>query len=310
MGIQNRDYYREDRRPSWNAVWGQSGYKWLIAINVAVFLLQLFIVRSQPVEAGDGIFYTSRVQVVTEALDLNPTAVIHGEVWRLLTYAFCHDTGNLLHIVFNMLFLAWLGSTLEAMYGTREFVLFYLVAAVVSGLTFMAIELLLHNGSPAIGASGAVLAVTALYALHFPRQEVFLFGLIRMQIRFLVLMYLIFDLLPVLSALSGQGGGDGIAHAAHLGGLVFGYVYYRSGMRLERLSANMNLKRIRPKRWWKHSDAVRIYQPPQEMEQNLDRKVDVILEKIQEHGESSLTDHERELLRKASERYKGNQRNR
>lgn len=291
MGIYNRDYFRNDQRrfsPSWLA----SGYKVLIAANVVVYVLQL--VSPQ----------------VTDLFELAPGSVLQGQVWRLVTYAFCHDPHSPLHILFNMLFLAWFGATLERMYGTREFLLFYFVAAFASGLAFFALALALGNPTPAIGASGAVMAVVVLYAIHFPRDEVYLLGLIRLQIRFLVLFYLIFDLWPVLAALGGESRSDGVAHAAHLGGLAFGCAYYYFGLRIDRAFdtfKRFQLPRIRVK---KPPESIRLYDPSAERTENLNVKVDAILEKIQAHGEASLTEQEREILRTASQRYKENLRNR
>ena len=101
--------------------------------------------------------------------------VYQGQVWRLLTHAFCHDRYGVFHILFNMLFLYWFGCTLESMYGSREFLLFYLAAAVFAGLAFVGLDLYTGSRIPGIGASGAVMAVTMLYAMHFPRDTDFCF---------------------------------------------------------------------------------------------------------------------------------------
>ena len=291
-----------------------SAYKWLIAANVIVYLLQIFVRTTQLVPVDETHVVRVHAQIVTSALDLSPDSVLHGQVWRLLTYAFCHDVNSILHIVFNMLFLVWFGAMLERMYGTREFLLFYLAAAVVSGLAFLALALVLGDPTPAVGASGAVMAIMALYAVHFPRDEIFLFGLIRIQIRFFVLFYLVFDLFPVLTALSGNGQTDGVAHAAHLGGLAFGFLYHYFGLRLDRgwdVFKGLRAPRMRMR---KPPESVRLYEPSTAeftpRSENLETKVDAILAKIQAHGEASLTDQERETLRMASQQYKENMRNR
>jgi membrane associated rhomboid family serine protease len=292
MGIYNRDYFRSDNRPLSEGFLA-SGYKWLVAINVVVFICQVIVPE------------------VTEFLDLAPVAVLHGQVWRMLTYAFCHSPADVLHIVFNMLFLVWFGATLERMYGTREFVRFYLASAVVSGLANLLLAILLHDGTPTIGASGAVMAVLMLYAIHFPRDEMYLL-LFRLQVRYVVLLYVIFDLFPLLQVLGGRGRTDNVAHMVHLGGLAFGYLYYYFGLRLDRgwLSLKgLRAPRLRIKR---PPESIRIFEPyeTQEHNENLDVKVDAILAKIQAHGEASLTEQERETLRRASQRYKENLRNR
>jgi membrane associated rhomboid family serine protease len=293
MGIYNRDYFRNDNRPLGQGFLA-SGFKWIIAANVAVYVLQLVT-----------------ADVVTDYLDLKPSAVLHGEVWRLVTYAFCHSRHDPLHILFNMLFLYWFGATLERMYGTREFVLFYFAGAFVSGVANFALSIVLRDNSPAIGASGAVMAVLMLYAIHFPRDEMY-FLLFRLQVRFVVLIYVVYDLWPVLRAMGGDGRTDNVAHMAHLGGLAFGYAYHHFGMRLDRgwgSLKNLRAPRIRLKR---PPESIRIYEPHKEEDrnENLDVKVDAILAKIQAHGEASLTDQERETLKRASLRYKENMRNR
>jgi len=309
MGIYSRDYVRDDRR-GWSASggWGTPGCRWIIVANIVVFVLQ--IVTTRPTQMiVDGEMFLRRVSPVTQVLELDPQRVFHGEIWRLVTYAFCHAADGrefVWHILFNMLFIGWWGTTLERMYGTREFVLFYLTAAMASGLAFLGLSWLQGDPTPAIGASGAVMAIMALYAIFFPRDEIFLFFLLRVQIRFVVLAYLVFDLLPVLQSLSGAGNGDGVAHAAHLGGLAFGFAYHRFAWRIERLGASFSL--LLNRRAWIRPRHVKVYRPPEEAPQNFDLKVDAILDKIHAQGEASLTDQERDILRKASERYKSNQR--
>ena len=91
---------------------------------------------------------------VTSLLELDPESVLGGQVWRLVTYGFCHDPHSPLHILFNMLFVLWFGATLERMYGTREFVLFYLAAVVISGVAFLALALRSTNARRRSGPLG------------------------------------------------------------------------------------------------------------------------------------------------------------
>src|SRR5205085_5681778 len=106
MGIYDRDYYRREG-PSILASFTERGKicKWLVLFNVALFVLQL-LTRS------------SATWNVTEHLALTKDQVLHGQVWRLLTYAFLH--GDFWHILFNMLFLWWFGTDIEDLYGPRE----------------------------------------------------------------------------------------------------------------------------------------------------------------------------------------------
>ena len=292
MGIYNRDYFRSDNRPLGEGFLA-SAFKWIIAANVVVYICQLIVPE------------------VTDLFDLSPTAVLHGQVWRLVTYAFCHEPGNPFHILFNMLFLFWFGATLERMYGTREFMLFYFAAAIISGLAFLVLAIVMQDRTPAIGASGAVMAVVMLYAIHFPRDEMYFF-LFRVQIRFLVLFYIVVDLWPVLRAIRGEAPSDGVAHSAHLGGLAFGFLYHYFQLRLDHGLGRLKGFRAPRIRIEKPPESVRLFDPyeAEDHTDNLDVKVDAILAKIQAHGEASLTEQERETLRKASQRYKENLRNR
>jgi membrane associated rhomboid family serine protease len=249
-----------------------------------------------------------RVSVLQEWFQLDTRKVIqHWQVWRLVTHAFCHDRYGIFHIFFNMLFLYWFGCTLEAMYGSREFLLFYLAAAVVAGLAFVGLDL--HTGSttPGIGASGAVMAVAMLYALHFPRETFYIFWAIHVEMRWLILFYVIWDLHPVLLALSGDRFHSGIAHAAHLGGLAFGFAYGWYQWRLEPLRAwippwrRTRSRGPRPVVAWEPRPAPA---PDADMQ-----RVDRLLQKIHESGKESLSDEERAFLDHASERMR-NRRNR
>jgi len=331
MGIENRDYFRDSSGYSDGGGWGFGSVtpvcKYLLIANIAVFVGQIFLARDYtPAEVAAlveeyqesypelskehilELLATRRVDVVAEWLQLEtPKVVGQAQVWRLLTCAFCHSREGPWHILCNMLFLFWFGKTLEAMYGSREFLLFYLTAAVAASLAYVGLDLVTGEIAPAIGASGAVMAVVMLYAMHFPRERLFLFFVFPVEIRWLVLMYVIFDLHPVLLALAGESYFDGVAHAAHLGGLAFGYVYRKWNVRLETY-----WERIRMPRFDRLVGArrhIRIFQPSGEGKQErVDAEVDRLLAKISDQGEDSLTDREREVLQKASERYKNQRR--
>ena len=298
MGIQSRDYIRDSGDPSGYGSGTGESWKKLVVVTVVVFVLQL-LTRSDRGILGA----TSLVQ---DWLALDPDKVMQGQIWRFITYAFCHETSSdlPLHILFNMLFLWWFGKTLESIYGSREFLLFYLAAAFVAGLAFFGLALVLKDSSPAIGASGGVMAVVMVYAMHFPRQRIYIWGIIPIEIRWLVAAYVVFDLLPVLRMLSdGPGAADGVAHAAHLGGLAFGFLYKKQDWRLSGLLAGW--KRPRFRRVVGPRSKVRLYNPPQrEPKESFDAQVDAVLEKISKTGEASLDDRERDILKAASQRYK------
>jgi membrane associated rhomboid family serine protease len=302
MGFEDRDYsrgtggdygYGGSYTGSYRAGGVAPVVKWLIIINVAVFVLQLVWTTGGNRPVG------LRESVIQGWLELspNPKNIAFGP-WRLITYAFCHSIVDIWHIVMNMYFLYIFGRTLERMYGSREFLTFYLISALIGGVAFVGFALAMDNASPVVGASGAVMAVMMLYALHFPHEVIYILGIIPVPIWLLVGLYVILNVYPVLFAL-GQGQAHGnVAHAAHLGGLAFGYVYWQQKLRLSRLFEGFRFRLPRRK-----PSGVRLYTPPTTND-NLSEQVDAILDKIHREGEVSLTDREREILKEASRRLK------
>src|SRR6516165_3924140 len=135
MGIYDRDYYRREGPSFLGTLTNRAPVcKWLIVINLVLFIAQL-----ATLERDAETHQITSLGAFTEALDLNAGQVLHqGQVWRLLTHAFLHSPTDIWHIVFNMLFLWWLGHELEEMYGSREFLTLYLLSAVVAGACFVA----------------------------------------------------------------------------------------------------------------------------------------------------------------------------
>jgi membrane associated rhomboid family serine protease len=301
MGLHDREYYRNSPAGGGGSFGGDSSSIWfrLIVANVAVFVLQLLTLDAF---RGGG---------VTGWLEMDPERVIHGfQFWRLLTYAFCHDPNDIWHLIGNMLFLYICGRQVEPIYGAREFLRMYLAAAVLAGVCYLAFGLATDLSNPMLGASGAVMAVAMLCALYYPTMEIIVMFVLPVQLRWIVAAYVVYDLYPVLAAL---GGGrfqmDDVAHSAHLGGLLYGYLYKRFDLRFSRLFADGGwpwFRQLVPARVTSRGRKVRLYKPPEERESpaDLERKVDEILAKISEKGESSLTDAEREVLKEASRRYK------
>lgn len=182
--------------------------KVLIAANVAVFVLNLIV--------GD---------VMTLRLGLSPQAVFTQlALWQPFTYMFLHSTTSFSHILFNMLALWMFGTELERTWGTRFFTKYYLI----TGLGAAATILLFSTFSSAVyygltvGASGAIYGLLLAFAMYFP-QRIILLLIFPVPARIAVA---ILGAIAFLSSMSGPGGG--VAHSAHLGGLVVGYLYLKS----------------------------------------------------------------------------------
>ncbi|HTM30960.1 MAG TPA: rhomboid family intramembrane serine protease [Vicinamibacterales bacterium] len=163
---------------------------------------------------------------MTLKLGLSPKDVFTGfAIWQPFTYMFLHDTSGFGHILFNMLALWMFGTELERTWGTRFFTKFYLVTGVGAAAT----TLLLSLVSPAIyysltvGASGAIYGLLMAWAMYFPHRTILFWGIFPIPARVFVF---IMGAIAFLSSLGGPG--SGVAHIAHLGGLVVGYLYLKS----------------------------------------------------------------------------------
>jgi membrane associated rhomboid family serine protease len=246
-----------------------------------------------------------RTSIVQEWFELSPKKTIEqGQIWRLVTSTFCHDRYGLWHILFNMLLLYWFGQRLEQMYGSAEFLLFYLAAAICASLAYVALAYYEGSTIPSIGASGPIMGVMMLYVVHYPFEQFLLFWFVPIPLWALLSFYVVYDIHPVLLALAGDQMFTGVAHASHLGGLAFGFLYWRTGCRLEPL-----LDRILPARPGGKSRPRMSREPvihkfvPRDGD--LTDRVDEVLKKISEQGTASLTEAERDLLIEAAAKYRG-----
>ena len=198
--------------------------KILLIANVVVFLLNLIV--------GD---------VMTLRLGLSPQAIFEQwALWQPVTYMFLHSTGGIGHLLFNMLALWMFGTELERTWGTRFFTKYYFITGVGAAATTLAASLIFDGVyySVTVGASGAIYGLLVAYAIYFPHRTIY-YIIFPIPARVFVI---IAGAIAFLSSLGGASGG--IAHAAHLGGLVVGY-FYLKGLR----SRPMDELKYRYLRW-------------------------------------------------------------
>ena len=186
----------------------------LLFANIAGFVLQSF---AGPLIVGYFALWPFNTPV-------NAYPVGAGfQPWQLVTYAFLH--GNLTHLLFNMLALYMFGSDLERVFGPRRFTQYYFACVVAAALT----QLLVSSVSnappiPTVGASGGVFGLLLAYGLYFPRRMLLLiFPPIPMPAWLFVTLYGALELF-----LGVTGTQEGVAHFAHLGGMLGGYLMIRS----------------------------------------------------------------------------------
>ena len=318
MGIYDREYYRSSGPSFLESISTQGKVcKWLIFTNVVVFVLQL-LTRQHGLIDIDGVLRPYEdAGPITNGLILNVQAVLHGQVWRLLTYAFLHDQASILHIAFNMLFLWWFGKDVEDLYGPKEFLAIYLVSAVLGGIAFTLWGIGRDSTAHCLGASGAVTAVMVLFACHYPTHVIHLWWFLPVPIWLFVLFLVGRDALALIN-----DGQSNVAVQVHLAGAAFGYGYHRMQWRLLNfLPTWSGIQRSRRR------TRLRVYQEesPQQVsipstpslptptqapavspsslnvDEQLEAKMDAVLEKVKQSGMGSLTDGERKILLRASE---------
>jgi membrane associated rhomboid family serine protease len=236
----------------------------------------------------------------TEMLALQ-SAGLHWRPWTLITYMFLHAPG-FSHIFWNMLGLFFFGPVLESRLGGSRFLQLYLVSGVVGGLCWLIFSALPVGGvGILIGASGAVYGVQLGFAYFWPRQPIYIWGILPIEARWLVVI------MTVISLYSGmRGAGGGVAHFAHLGGFLGGFLFLKW---LER-------RQQAPIREWRQAgrpSSPKLETPSKAIERwskirrddlhEVNRaELDRVLDKISATGIGSLTAGEREFLDRFSAR--------
>jgi membrane associated rhomboid family serine protease len=272
--------------------------KTLLLVNVAVFLFQMLLnnytLRGIPLE-----------HYILKYFSLIPMG--YGfKIWQLLTYMFLHF--DFMHILFNMLALWMFGMELEHTLGSRKFLLYYILCGVGGGIANLLMGPMFQHPAPTIGASGAVYGVLLAYGLIFPENTIYIYFLLPIKAKYFVLIYLGIEILAV-------GNQDMVAHLAHLGGALTGYIFLMVDNK--RIPFQWLIEGIKRKRKFKDEGypyytgdidnagyydiktGKRIDRDPNEITQEV---IDKILDKISTSGYQNLTEEEKRILFEASKR--------
>ncbi len=237
----------------------------LIIINAIVFVMQMIIQKGY----------------MTYYFGLIPRLVIQKHFyWQIFTSMFLH--GGFMHLFLNMFALYIFGVELEYHWGSKKFLQYYLICGIGAGI----VSLLTYYNSPIpiIGASGAIYGILLAYALLFPERYIYLYFFIPIKAKYLVGLFIIFEFF------SGISGGGNIAHFAHLGGILTGFIYLKWSYIVSKLKIPNSLKGEKQEDW--NDDY-----------NNFDSEVDKILKKAAVNGVESLTKKELEILRNARNKY-------
>ena len=240
--------------------------------------------------ANGVVFLLSRAfPALIQDFALIPAAILFRP-WTLVTYMFLH--GGFMHILFNMLMLFFFGPRLEERLGSRTFLWFYLTCGVGGAVLSFATPF-----SMIVGASGAIFGVVVGFARYWPREEIYIWGVLPVQARILAIFMVVSSLWAGFA-----GAQDGIAHFAHLGGLVAGWIYLRVWER--RRQRWVGSRSARPRRVSIVVDVEALERwktIPRECLHEINREeVDKLVRKASESGARALTTDERAFLDRMS----------
>jgi membrane associated rhomboid family serine protease len=298
MGLQDREYYRDDYdQPGGIQLGGQwSMVTTLIVINAGFFLVNLFLGGAE--------------HRLTDWMSVRPDTLLKPWLWwQFVSYGFAHSPIYIGHIFWNMFGLFIFGREVEGIYGRKEFLKFYLVAIFLGGLLWALKEYGLFrpdagiSRASLIGASGAITAVILLFVLHFPKRTILLMFVLPVPAWVVGVMMIFGNLFSV--ALPDVEGNTRVAYDVHLVGAAFAICYFKFGWRIGRVIPDFNL--MAPLSWagslLKSRPKLRVHDPDSsDKYRDLDEQADRLLDKVHREGEASLTSRERRVLEEYSRR--------
>jgi len=302
MGIYDREYYQDD--------YGQRGFSFggqrqqmmmvtkVVIVTAVIFVLDIFSGGNVSAFLGLDLVFYRRPWLV----------------YQLLGYGFVH--AGVWHIALNMFVLWMFGRFIEERLGRREFLFFYLASIVFAGLVWLICQhvwllsseqgrVLLEQVQPGgkwpslVGASGGVVAVFLIFVLYYPKQTVYLWGILAMPAWVLGAFIIGINLIQGITGTAGV-----TAWEAHLGGAAFAFLYLRSGISFDRLFSRVAERRPSGWKFPRRGPKLRVHDPDGS-DQRLAAEADRILDKVHREGEQSLTGRERRTLEKYSRRVRG-----
>ncbi|WP_372366851.1 rhomboid family intramembrane serine protease [Candidatus Uabimicrobium sp. HlEnr_7] len=253
------------------------GVKLIMKCTIIVFIIQVFATKMN-------------ISQVEDYFALKPrNAIENFWIWQFFTHGFMHSVGSYWHIFFNMLSLYFFGHIVERHYGTRKFYICYITCMVIAAIVH-SIDAYIYksSGIPALGASGAVMGILAISACLLPDTIVYLMFAIPLRLRTLIWLLVSFELYNAI-----MHPNSSVSAAAHLGGIGAGYLFFRYGQRVMSWMDNLEMQMERQDK-----------KQQQKKYKNVRSKVDELLDKISDGGIHSLSEKEKDFLKKASKKYK------
>jgi membrane associated rhomboid family serine protease len=305
--------------------------KALLIINIAVFFVQYFLLENL-FFSGVSLNYLFEKYFAVQPIDFSKAFSFSSEhvflPWQLISYQFMH--GNLGHLFFNLFALWMFGSELENVWGSKKFLIYYLASGVGAAILHLCVSPFFGPLVPMVGASGSIFGILLGFGMTFPNRPIIMFPLfIPIKAKYFVMFY------AGLEMIMGVTSVDGVAHFAHLGGALTGFLLlqygdkiglfqtkpkvYQNPYRIDddyeentrlftntRKEGNSNIFKVN----WDISKKTKI-EPAKKIDTYskqfvVDNEIipqsfiDTLLDKISDRGYQSLTDRERKILTEIS----------
>jgi len=186
--------------------------KLLLLSNVVIYIIFNLILANYKIDN------LSLEEYVIKYFSLMPLGSGFFYPWQLVTYMFLH--GGFFHLLLNMFALWMFGAELENLWGQNRFLFYYMLCGIGAGLCNLFIAPLFSSVGPTVGASGAIYGILVAYGYLFPDRLIYIYGVLPVKAKFLVIFYMVIEVFSIAG-----GANSGIAHMAHLGGGVIGFIY-------------------------------------------------------------------------------------
>lgn len=293
----DRDYYRPAGFGGFNLF--PPVIKNLLIINIAIFLITELVLRNS-IEAQNIIYYYFALLPFGYGFN----------IWQLVTYQFLH--GGFAHLFFNMFSLWMFGIEIENIWGSKKFLIYYLLCGIGGGL----LQVLSNPGAPTVGASGAIFGVMIAFAMMFPDRYILFYFFIPIKVKYFILFLVVIEFMSV-------GSMSFVAHLAHLGGALTGFTYMMLDSKIRvnfglrniidsfKRSSTFNKKpssQFRKKPFSGKSgdiEEAEFYELGNKKKDSMEitqEEIDRILDKISQSGYQNLTEREKKILFEASKR--------
>jgi len=287
MAVADRHYMRDEYHPP------------RMTTILIVALIGAFVIQSL-------LLFYGGINLIPQ-LGLTAVGMTSGKIWQLLTFQFLHSVPWPWHVLFNCLGLYFFGRSVEETLGSRKFLWLYFISGTAGGLLQVLVTLLPnHSDIPVVGASAGVCGLIAIFCSMYPMRELTIwiyFFPITIRARYFLMFLGFFSLFGTLVPF------DGVAHAAHLGGIVLGMGYVRWGERVSQRFSGWGLLRkrrrkqelvraasVRGRPWRVKTKQAERAEPEGDF---MSKEIDPILDKISAQGIHSLSEQEKRVLETA-----------